>query len=340
MHAQASSANIPTPTFTEYAAGKTPGFPADVQPFGIVGGPDGNVWFTEETGGSTQPGLGKISPSGSVTNYPTGANGLSQPYAIVAGADGNLWFTDIAAHAIGRMTTSGAVTEFTSGLSPSDVPAGLARAADGSMWFVSSGAGPYVGRIDQTGAITEVAHLRTTTMSADPSIAQDAAGNFWFTESDHISREYAVEVTLQGATSRHLLPLSFTFNPCCVTQSTQSFATAPDGSVWFANLTYAHQRTGVHLLGHVVSGMVATAHTPFDYISALAAGPGGKLWFAAQDPFFAAPTVGYFTRADGGLHGFTMPRAENPISLAYGADGNLWMSAYDGDSGLIIEATP
>jgi streptogramin lyase len=238
------------------------------------------------------------------------------------------------------MTTSGTVTEFATGLSPDDIPAGFTRAADGSMWFVSNGTGPYVGRVDTSGKIMEVAHLRTTLMSADPSIAQDSSGNFWFTQSDHLSHEFAIEVTAGGKTSRHLLPQAFSLNPCCVTHSAQAFATAADGSVWFANLTYAHQRNGIHLLGHVVNGKVQMVHNRVQYLTSFVVGPGSLLWYAAQDPFFFAPGIGYLTGADGGFHTFQMPRATNPISIAYGADGNLYMSAYNGDTGLLIKATP
>jgi streptogramin lyase len=338
--ARPSPAHFGTPAFTVYTAGQTPGFSSDAQPYGIVNGPDGNVWFTEQTGGVTPPSLGKITPSGGFTEYATGAYGLSEPYAIVAGADGNLWFTDVAAHAIGRMTTSGTVTDFTAGLSADDVPAGLTRASDGSMWFVSNSVGPYVGRVDTTGTITEVAHLHTQTMNADPSIAQDSTGNLWFTMSDHSSHEFAVEVTQSGHVTKHKLPLQFVFNPCCVTQSTQAFAAASDGSVYFANLTYAHARNGEHVVGFVANGTVTTLRNPVPFISSFVAGPGGKLWFAAQDPFFANPKVGYLSREDGGYHSYMMPRATNPISIAYGADGNLWMSGYNGSAGLILEATP
>ena len=76
---------------------------------GITSGPDGNLWFTEQTANK----IGRITTAGVVTEYnvPTGGSG---PYGITLGSDGNLWFTESSAsvHKIGRITTSGVITEF------------------------------------------------------------------------------------------------------------------------------------------------------------------------------------------------------------------------------------
>ena len=71
------------------------------QPLGIVAGPDGNLWFTEFDGGR----LGRITPAGVVTEYPTGAQQLT---GITAGPDGALWFLDYAGRVV-RATTRGGV---------------------------------------------------------------------------------------------------------------------------------------------------------------------------------------------------------------------------------------
>lgn len=85
-------------SITEY--GPTAGYPGT-----ITAGPDGNLWFTEDSVG----GIGKITPSGVITEYgPTASN----PIGITAGPDGNVWFTDNNAMMIGRITTAGVITEY------------------------------------------------------------------------------------------------------------------------------------------------------------------------------------------------------------------------------------
>ena len=53
---------------------------------------------------ATLRGIGKITTSGSITEYELPAN--SKPAGITAGPDGNLWFTDRGTSKVGRITTS------------------------------------------------------------------------------------------------------------------------------------------------------------------------------------------------------------------------------------------
>src|SRR5262249_52098667 len=68
---------------------------------GITAGPDGNVWFTDPV----QSEVGRISPSGQVTEFPTTGNPAG---AITAGPDGNLWFVgNFVGGRVGRITPDG-----------------------------------------------------------------------------------------------------------------------------------------------------------------------------------------------------------------------------------------
>ena len=85
----------PTGTVTEFSTGIT----ARSFPIGIVGAPDGNVWFTEQSTGN----IGRITPTGAVTEFVTGIGPgrvADEPGGICVGPDGMLWFTDIGDHAI------------------------------------------------------------------------------------------------------------------------------------------------------------------------------------------------------------------------------------------------
>src|SRR5207244_7400133 len=66
---------------------------AGSNPFGITAGPDGNLWFVENSGES----VGRITPTGTVTEYPlppfVNPEG-SASSGIAPGPDANLWFTE------------------------------------------------------------------------------------------------------------------------------------------------------------------------------------------------------------------------------------------------------
>ena len=105
--------NSSTHAVEEFATGENslPGGNTDEKgPWGIVSGPDGNVWFTENgvetTKGRSAEGkaIGRITPSGtkeeiekSLTYFSTGLLASSRPSAgLTAAPDGNLWFTDLS----------------------------------------------------------------------------------------------------------------------------------------------------------------------------------------------------------------------------------------------------
>src|SRR5262245_9987926 len=60
---------------------------ATSSPYGIPAGPDGNVWFTESYGVNGLK-IGRITPSGAITEYPLPAS--QGALAITAGPDGAL----------------------------------------------------------------------------------------------------------------------------------------------------------------------------------------------------------------------------------------------------------
>ena len=85
-------------------------------PFGIVTGPDGNLWFTEQTADK----IARITTTGVITEFtvPTAA---SEPTGIVAGPDGNLWFTELmSGQDRPHHHQSGVITEFTVPTASSD----------------------------------------------------------------------------------------------------------------------------------------------------------------------------------------------------------------------------
>jgi hypothetical protein len=91
----ASASASPVGTITEFSSGLN----AKTEPEAIAPGPDGNMWFID---GEFPPAIGKITPSGAITEYSVGLSG-SRPLDIAPGPDGNLWFSDRGTKAIGRV---------------------------------------------------------------------------------------------------------------------------------------------------------------------------------------------------------------------------------------------
>src|SRR5260370_1450437 len=120
----------------------------DSNPGDITTGPDGALWFIEQSGFGNQ--IGRITTDGVITEFP-----VPTPFRdlgkITTGPDGALWFThrSTALSQIGRITTAGVITEFqlpTPGTVPTDITAG----PDGALWF-SEELNNKIGRITTDG---------------------------------------------------------------------------------------------------------------------------------------------------------------------------------------------
>jgi streptogramin lyase len=161
--------------FREFFMGLT-GSPA---PLGITTGPDGNIWFTELR--FPDPGIGRITEDGKITEFKTGLTASSEPARIVTGPDGNLWFTEQNNDAVGRITPAGAITEFKMNHGIGHGPVGIVVGPDKNIWFAGydGSAGHYIGRITTAGVITEFSKGVT---GAPIDIAVGPDGNLWFTE--------------------------------------------------------------------------------------------------------------------------------------------------------------
>src|SRR4051812_44469983 len=111
-------------------------FPTSFPTFGITAGADGNVWFTYL--GADQ--IGRISPSGIVTNISAGISPGGVSFGITAGPDGNVWFAETATGKIARVTPGGVVTEFGPFVpvrSGKPLLYGICRGPDSNVWFTA-----------------------------------------------------------------------------------------------------------------------------------------------------------------------------------------------------------
>jgi hypothetical protein len=147
-------------------------------PFGITVGPDGNLWFTEDSRSAN--GIGRITTAGVVTEFPIPTPNAI-PSAITTGPDGNLWFTEATGNKIGRITTDGVITEFAVPTADSMPIYGITAGPDGNLWFTEASVSK-IGRITTDGVITEFGVPTADSFPAGITVGPD--GNLWFTEED------------------------------------------------------------------------------------------------------------------------------------------------------------
>ena len=284
----------------------------DSFPTAITAGPDGALWFTEQSEPANQ--IGRITTDGVVTEFfvPTF---LCSPMGIAAGSDGNLWFTENLGRKIGRITPSGSISEFAlpSGGNPNLIAAG----PDGNLWF-TDGTLNAVGKITTAGVITE---YPVPTFNSFPSyITAGPDGNVWFTENgaSEIGR-----ITPDGVITIFPLPTP--------TALPRGIATGPDGNLWFIEVGGANGIERMTPAG-VVTGTFPFS-TPALDASDIVAGPDGNLWFTE----ITTNSIGRITTG-GLITAFPIPAPSSwPLGIAAGGDGNLWFA--QAHAGLIGRLT-
>jgi len=108
----------------------------------ITAGPDGNLWFTETSANQ----IGRVTPTGTITEFSLGTTPYAGLTSIAAGPDGNVWFTEPALNRIAQITPTGVITEFSAGISAGSGLGALTAGPDGNIWFTEPGVNK-IGRI-------------------------------------------------------------------------------------------------------------------------------------------------------------------------------------------------
>ena len=188
-------------------------------PNDIAVGPDNNLWYVDPAADV----VGRITPTGSITEFTAGLTNASAPSYITRGPDGALWFTETDAGRIGRITTAGVITEYSSGISGSSKPADIVAGPDGNLWFTENADPGAIGRITPNGDVTEFT-TGLTTNSHPVGIAAGPDGNLWFTESKPPGR--IGQITTDGDITEYSNGLSLINSPWGI-------AAGPDGNMWF-----------------------------------------------------------------------------------------------------------
>lgn len=222
----------PGGSYNEYTLPKFPDMIEGItlDPWEIVTGPDGNVWFNFEgfsVTSSSDSGIGRITPGGSISIFRDTGGSMSFPIGLTVGPDGNLWFSQANGFALGSISMSGVITNH-------PLPAGggfgapsrLTTGPDGAIWVAAS---QFVDRYVIGGTVT--AYDVPSTHGPNPytidSITPGPDGNIWFTEETlnggaRISK--IGRVTMAGAITEFTVPSAY---------SAFDARPGPDGNVWF-----------------------------------------------------------------------------------------------------------
>jgi len=291
-------------------------------PTGITQGPDGNIWFTEIDAVNGNR-IGRITPSGQITEFATGITSGSQPFDITVGPDGNLWFTETADR-IGRITPTGQVTEFTAGITAGSEPSGIFAGPDGNLWFTEplgpSGLGA-IARITPTGVVTE---FRTgLTPDSEPfEITVGSDHNLWFTELlGGVGR-----ITTAGVITEFRTGITPGFQPDGITLG-------PDGDIWFTE--FGGKIGRITTAGQVTefSAGLSTGGSP----NGITTGPDGNLWFTESNGnrIGVINTVGQITEFSAGI-----TPASGPLEITAGPGGTLWFTELNGNRVARIGLSP
>lgn len=243
-------------------------------PFGLVRGPDGALWFCEYTGQRIR----KVNPDGTIhTMAGSGGKGytgdggpalqatFNLPHEIRFDQDGNYFIADMTNHAIRRVDAkTGIITTFagngTAGYSGDGGPANRAQlkqphsiqfGPDGNLYICDIG-NHVIRRVDmktgvistfagtgKPGATPDGAKITGTPLKGPRSLDVDAAGNLWLAtrEGNQVFR-----LDLKAGTIHHIAGTGksgFTGNGGPAKDATLSgpkgIAIGADGNVWLAD---------------------------------------------------------------------------------------------------------
>ncbi len=295
--------------------------PNNLLPVTIVGGPDGNVWFTGTTDTSGAPSVaGYITPSGTIHDFPTPESAGFPTGSMAVGPDKALWFTlafngTPESTSIGRITTSGSFQSFQTpeGLGVYgniNIVCGLTAGPDGNLWFSEQYTNK-IARITPSGTITEFSDPSTDGFPT--AITAGADGNLWFSDKDGLGK-----ISPSGSTT--LYPFS---------GGAQCLTAGPDQKVWFTD--------GNGNIDSVTSdGTITTVATGVGG-GCITTDSNGNLWFTGNGNVIDRMTP------NGAMKSYPISGTTDSLQcLTVGPDGNIWFITQSqlGDTGSIGYVAP
>lgn len=330
-------------------------------PYNIVAGPDGNVWFTENTpnniGEFVSLGGGAGFGEFPITYPPSDGTGSAYgAWGITSGPDGNLWFTEANSPEdvsfVGNITTGGTISTFQTGFTIG--AHGITAGPDGNLWFAGRSTNAIL-RILAASPNTVSPTSVPTANSGPESVAVGPDGNIWFTEL--VANKIGVIST--SGTILNEFPIPGVISTVAANGSGSGYNTGDTLTIVQPGATGGTvQVTGIGANGNVTNVVLLTAGTGYTTAAGLSTtnggngtnatiditvnigpwgittGPDGALWFTENN----IGKIGRVTPS-GTFTSFTVPgTGAIPQYITGGPDGNLWFT--DNGQSSIDRVTP
>jgi len=304
------------------------GLPAGSAPTGMTLGPDGNIWFTNQS-------AGQIGVLDAITHVPTLMplpSATSMPTGITSGPDGRMWFTEEATGKIGAITlTGGTVSEYDS---QGTVPVGITTGPDGALWYTLKGSNA-IGRMTPAGGASLFPLLTVAAGPADITLGTD--GNLWFTEK---SAGQVGRITPAGTVTEWVIPTP----TGGVMPSPQGIAVSADGSIWIADAAN-NQLVKVTPPVPAIRGGRRALTTDIIFVSVqlpggsapleLAVDTSGNIWAVGQGSVSSVTPSGTVTNLD-----LPTTLAGLVADITEASDGTVYLSVPGGDIIVQFLTTP
>ena len=270
----------------------------------ILPGPDGNMWYTDYSGGN----LIRMTMKGGTKLFPLIYNNGStvfHPSSLTVGTDNKFYLGSQSAAFVGVMTTAGSFKAIA--IPSGDVASygGMTVGPDGNVWFTEVS---HVGKITTGGVITEVPWGDGSTNNYYSGIVTGPDGNLWATE---YSSQAVERINPATGTMKQFTLSASNCSPTAI-------ITASDGNLWVncANIAALGRLT--------TAGAITLFPDPFGiyfYAPAMVRGPDGNPWFAGTN----GHVIEEFNIANNSLIVYAPPSTYgNAVALATGPDGNMW----------------
>lgn len=307
-------------TFTEYST------PSGTIPYSLTAASDGAVWFLD--GNSTTPQVGRITRSGSITDYPIPGSSIHNVAGLTLGPDNNLWFGYGvgSTYALGSITTT--PTFSNDPISSSYEYPISTTTAGGSLWYIEENKttrnDTYIGNMTTSGTVTDhtigIPSGSGVTSFIIDSLTSGPDGNVWFDGVANTNQIYTGLLNIATGTATFYATGAWTYG------RPSQLITGSDGNLYFYELTSTSPNYTYLYYVSPASGVATIARTiasTYTQYSSITSGPDGRIWITDDNGGWVDV---YPTGTTGTGSTYRVPAAyTNPRSIVAGPDGNLWL---------------